>query len=222
MILVTYAMPEEAPRLQVPDHVQLVQTGIGKVLAATQLARAVSQAEPVEMVVSVGFCGGLNGTEQGTLVMPDTTCQWDLWLDHLDIPLGHGYAMQCPLALPQVELNAVPKPRRGLMITGDRFVDRTVHIHDRAVAVDMETAALALVCAEFGIPFVSVREVSDVADGPQGMPHQQFMDYIREKGPDYSSAVLELAERGAAGIGPVRKVPQVGTEAPGHKNPASL
>lgn len=203
MIYVTYAMPEEAPRCILPENARAIQTGIGKVLAISQLTKAMLQA-PADIVISVGFCGGLNGTPQGAMVMANETRQWDLYLD-APIPLGHGYAMHCPLRLPEISLKTVPHPLRGRIITGDRFVDRSVHINKEAVAVDMETAALALLCAELNIPMVSVREVSDVADGPQGTPHQQFIDYIREKGPAYSDAVRELIARGPAGIAAPQK-----------------
>jgi nucleoside phosphorylase len=203
MIYITYAMPEEAPRCALPANAQAIQTGIGKVLAVSHLCKALLK-EPAEMVISVGFCGGLNGTPQGAMVMANETLQWDLVLN-APIPLGHHYKMHCPMLLPEVHLESVPHPVRGRIITGDRFVDSTVHINKQAVAVEMETAALALLCGELQIPFVSIREVSDVADGPQGMPHQQFMDYIREKGPAYSHAIRELIDRGPADIPPPRK-----------------
>jgi len=199
MIAVTYAMPEEVPRGEMPDNVLLIQTGIGKVLAVSQVAKYLRDT-PIEMIMSVGFCGGLNGTPQGALVQADHTEQWDLYLNDLDIPLGHGYAMHCPLALPEIALESVPSPVRGTLISGDRFVDRTVHVSPHAVAVDMETAALALLARELHIPFVSVREVSDIADGPQEQTHQMFLEYIQEKGPAYSDAVRELAAKGAEGI----------------------
>ena len=198
MIYITYAMPEEAPRGELPANAQAIQTGIGKVLAVSKLAKALLK-EPAEMVISVGFCGGINGTPQEAMVMANETRQWDLHLNEC-IPLGHDYAMHCPMRLPEITLDSVPNPVRGRIITGDRFVDSTVHINKEAVAVDMETAALAVLCGELNIPMVSVREVSDIADGPQGMNHLQFLEYIREKGPAYSDAVRELIARGPAGI----------------------
>lgn len=204
MIYVTYAMPEEAPRGSLPTGCEAVVTGIGKVLAVSQLAKALLR-KPAEMVISVGFCGGLNGTPQGAMIMADYTRQWDLFLNIPDIPLGHGYAMHCPLELPRVDLSSVPGPVRGMQISGDRFVDSSVHLSPEAVGVDMETAALALLCCELAVPFVSVREVSDVADGPQGMPHQQFMDYIRERGPGYSAAIAEIADLDPRHLSPPRK-----------------
>jgi len=193
MILITYAMPEEKPLVPWSDAVVPVCTGIGKVLAVSQVAKYLPNG--IDLMISTGFCGGLNGSKQGQLVMPTSTWQWDLYLNDLDIPLGHGYNMHCPLHLPKVELRSVPNPIRGELISGDRFVDATVHIDKQAIAVDMETAALALFACELTIPFVSIREVSDVADGPQAETHQQFMDRIRQKGPGYSDAILEILHR---------------------------
>ena len=204
MIALTYAMPEEKPRCELPDSVVPVQTGIGKTLAVCRVA-ALLREHPLDMIVSVGFCGGLNGTPQAAMVLPTDTRQWDLFLNDLEIPLGHGYAMHAPLDLPRIELTSVPSPVRGRLVSGDRFVDATVHRNLEAVAVDMETAALAMLTAELDIPLVSVREVSDIADGPQDLTHAQFLDYIRDKGPAYSEAVEELVARGPDGIPPPRK-----------------
>lgn len=205
MIALTYAMPEEAPRCPLPDSVIPVRTGIGKTLAVCRLARLLP-GRKIDMILSVGFCGGLNGTPQGAIVLPDNTRQWDLYLSDLQIPLGHGYAIYAPLSLPHIELDTVPAPVRGRIISGDRFVDSTVHSCGEAVAVDMETAALAMLAAELEIPFVSVREVSDVADGPQEHTHQQFLDYIRHKGPGYSDAVAEIISRSPENIPPPKKM----------------
>lgn len=204
MILVTFAMPEEKPHIEWNENVLPVQTGIGKVLAVSQVAKHLHQ--PVELIISVGFCGGLNGTRQGDLVLASSARQWDLFLGDLDIPLGHGYAMHAPVSWPEISLEGIPEPRRGMIISGDRFVDRSVHIDPSAIAVDMETAALAVLACELGIPFVSLREASDVADGPQHDTHAQFMERIADRGPDYSAAVEELIARGPEGISAPEKI----------------
>jgi nucleoside phosphorylase len=199
-------MPEERPRIEWNEDVIPVQTGIGKVLAVSQVAKQLHH--PIDLILSVGFCGGLNGTKQGDLVLANCARQWDLYPGDLDIPLGHGYAMHAPVSLPEITLEQVPAPRRGLIITGDRFVDSSVHVDPTAIAVDMETAALALLACELHIPMVSIRECSDVADGPQQDTHAQFMQRIQERGPDYSEAVAELIARGPEGIPPPGKVRQ--------------
>ena len=204
MILVTYAMPEEKPPLAWSDEVVPVCTGIGKVLAVSQVAKHLQS--PIDLIISTGFCGGLNGTKQGEFVMPTSTRQWDLFLGDLEVPLGHGYAMHCPVELPEVTVSCIPSPVRGELISGDRFVDTSVHVDKNAVAVDMETAALAVLACELKIPFISIREVSDVADGPQAETHQQFMERIRVKGPGYTDAIEELLQCDLSGLSAPQKV----------------
>lgn len=192
-VLITHAMPEERPTCALPSGCSLLETGIGKVLSVVKTAQAIHEERP-DFIFSVGFCGGLNGTAQGSLVLAQETRQWDFYLAIPTIPIGHGYQNHCPLPLPDndrlLEFLSDKFFVRGTMISGDRFVDREVHIDPDAVAVDMETAALALLAREFQIPFLSLREVSDVADGDAGMPHEQFMNYIQAQGPGYSP-VLE-------------------------------
>lgn len=192
-ILITHAMPEEKPACALPDNCRLLETGIGKVLSVVKTAQAIDQQRP-DLIFSVGFCGGLNGSRQGKLILGTEARQWDFFLAIPTIPIGHGYQNHCPLPLPEndrlLEFLSDKSVVRGTVISGDRFVDRNVHIDPDAVAVDMETAALALLAREFRIPFLSLREVSDVADGDADMTHGQFMNYIQSRGPGYSP-VLE-------------------------------
>lgn len=192
-ILITHAMAVEKPSVQLPGACSVIETGIGKVLSTVKTARAVMASRP-DLMVSVGFCGGLNGSRQGDLILATETRQWDFFLAVPGIPVGHGYENHCPLPLPEndrlLDFLADKSVVRGTLISGDRFVDRGVHIDPDAVAVDMETAALALLAREFRIPFLSLREVSDVADGDSDMTHEQFMNYIHSRGPGYSP-VLE-------------------------------
>lgn len=192
-ILITHAMAVEKPVCSLPKSCRVLETGIGKVLSTVKTARAVTEIRP-DLIISVGFCGGLNGSAQGSLILARETRQWDFYLAIPGIEIGHGYENHCPLPLPEnerlVDFVSDKSVVRGTLISGDRFVDRSVHIDPDAVAVDMETAALALLAQEFQIPFLSLREVSDVADGESDMTHEQFMNYIQSRGPGYS-CVLE-------------------------------
>ncbi len=191
--LITYAMPIEKPVCPLPSECRLLETGIGKVLSTVKAAQAIHEDRP-DLIISAGFCGGLNGSPQGSLVLARETRQWDFFLNIPGIDIGHGYQNHCPLPLPEndrlLEFLSDKSVVRGTLISGDRFVNREVHIDADAVAVDMETAALALLAREFRIPFLSLREVSDVADGDAEMTHGQFMNYIQSRGPGYSP-VLE-------------------------------
>lgn len=84
----------------------------------------------------------------------------------------------------------------GLIISGDRFVSTTVECRSlqtelpEALAVDMECAAVAQVCHDFGLPFGAVRSVSDRADDGA---HGDFTRFVEEVASHYSVNVMAKA-----------------------------
>lgn len=101
--------------------------------------------------------------------------------------------------LAQFQLNS-PHVHRGLMVSGDRFVATTAESQSLrealpdALAVEMEGAAVAQVCFDYGVPFAAVRTISDRADDTA---HTDFNRFIREVASRYSLAILSqwLAKR---------------------------
>lgn len=97
-----------------------------------------------------------------------------------------------------------PRVHRGLIISGDRFIgDPALAASLRgalpeALAVDMETAAVAQVCADYRVPFAAVRSVSDRADATAHIDFDRFTDQVARH---YGVAVLLSALR-AAGTRP--------------------
>ena len=78
---------------------------------------------------------------------------------------------------------ATPRLHEGLVISGDRFVATAAEsaalrlaLPD-ALAVEMEGAAVAQVCADFGLPFALLRVISDRADDTA---HHDFLRFTRE------------------------------------------
>jgi adenosylhomocysteine nucleosidase len=87
-----------------------------------------------------------------------------------------------------------PRLHQGLLISGDRFVATTAEsaalqreLPD-ALAVEMEGAAFAQVCHDFGVPLAVVRTISDRADDTA---HVDFPRFLREVASRYSGAVIE-------------------------------
>lgn len=83
---------------------------------------------------------------------------------------------------------------QGLIVSGDRFVSQS---HDsaelqqrlpEALAVEMECAAIAQVCADYGVPLAAVRSISDRADDAA---HHDFPRFIQHIASRYSAAVLD-------------------------------
>lgn len=94
--------------------------------------------------------------------------------------------------LAEFQLNA-PRVHRGLILSGDRFVSTSAESHalrqalPEALAVEMEGAAVAQVCHDYGVPFVAVRTISDRADDAA---HTDFQRFIREVASRYSLAIV--------------------------------
>lgn len=86
-----------------------------------------------------------------------------------------------------------PRLHTGLIASGDRFVSTAAESRalrqalPEALAVEMEGAAVAQVCADYGVPFAALRTVSDRADDDA---HADFSRFIREVASRYSLAML--------------------------------
>ncbi len=86
-----------------------------------------------------------------------------------------------------------PKVHRGLLISGDRFVSTTVESEalqralPDALAVEMEGAAMAQACHDYGVPFAAMRTISDRADDEA---HGDFARFVAEVASRYSLALV--------------------------------
>lgn len=88
-----------------------------------------------------------------------------------------------------------PAIHQGLVASGDRFVStrhesdairQTLESAGHAVlAVEMEGAAVAQVCADYGIAFAAVRTISDRADDSAHLDFTQFVDKVASRYADH-------------------------------------
>lgn len=97
-----------------------------------------------------------------------------------------------PKAVVEFALQSV-RLHEGLIASGDRFVSSTTECRSlqqalpEALAVEMEGAAVAQVCADYGVPFAALRTISDRADDDA---HADFSRFIRAVASRYSVAML--------------------------------
>ena len=113
-------------------------------------------------------------------------------------------ALQCladaPHALGEDHLAAfdiaAQRLHQGLIISGDRFVATAAEsaalrlaLPD-ALAVEMEGAAVAQVCADFGLPFALLRVISDRADDSA---HHDFLRFINEVASVLTRLIVDAA-----------------------------
>jgi adenosylhomocysteine nucleosidase len=88
---------------------------------------------------------------------------------------------------------SAPAVHQGLVASGDRFVSSDAESRalqealPDALAVEMEGAAIAQVCFDYGVPYGAVRTISDRADDHA---HADFDAFVREVASRYSSALV--------------------------------
>lgn len=152
--------------------------GVGPRAARRSVERLLDVVTP-ELVVMVGVCGGIDPTLTiGDLVAPEAVLEEDTGRTVVPRPLPGIASM-------------------GRLVTCSKLVlDDTAHDRWRAagvVAVDMETAAVGMVCGERDVPWSVVRAVSDrPADG---LVDASILDLLKEDGSPNLPAVLRRVVR---------------------------
>ncbi len=120
--------------------------GVGTIRSA-QIARIAIRAHEPDRVVIAGVAGGLGeGLRVGSLVVPEVVVDLDKGDERRAHPLG-GH------------------PLEGRLITSGvlhPWSDLEDHARDGALAVDMETGAIAEVCEAEGVSWTAFRGVSDI------------------------------------------------------------
>ncbi len=184
-------------------EVVVVLTRIGKVAAAAT-ATILIERFGVQRLVFTGVAGGLHPSVQvGDVVVASEFLQHDMDASPLfprfevpltgmsrfeaDAGLSRELASAVRLALPEARLHL------GLIVSGDRFVSTSLEsralqaVLPDALAIEMEGAAIAQVCADYGVAFAAVRTISDRADDAA---HGDFMAFIQTTASPYSAAIV--------------------------------
>ena len=88
-----------------------------------------------------------------------------------------------------------PRLHQGLMASGDRFVtcaqvsralrDPLLAAGHDVLAVEMEGAAVAQVCLDYGVPFAAVRTISDRADDDAHVDFPAFIQTVASRYADH-------------------------------------
>ena len=191
-------------------EVVLALTGIGKVAAAISTTLAVQHFNPQGLVFT-GVAGGLGeGVAIGDMVLARELLQHDIDASPLfprfEVPLTgcsrfaastalsdalHGAASRC---IQRGAFQGAIRLHEGLVISGDRFIATAAlgsalraALPD-ALAVEMEGAAVAQVCAAFGTAYAVLRTISDRADDDA---HGDFATFIAEVASGVTRSVVQ-------------------------------
>lgn len=173
------------------NDVVLWQCGIGKVNAAIGTMRLVEQHHP-DCILSTGLAGGIDQSMRVMdVLVASETMYHDVWCGEGNV-LGQvqGLPARFPANGSMLDfarrLSSSGQSERvveGLLCTGDRFItDRSEqsaikHNFPQALAVDMESTAIAHTCHCLNVPFLTIRVISDTP-GHTDDHQQQWNDFL--------------------------------------------
>ena len=187
----------EAELFGVP--VVIVKCGVGKVFAAL-ITQYLIDHYSLTGVISTGVAGGLSDQLSiGDVVVSRDCIHHDMDVRALGFARGHipftdfrifwgDEALLARALSTRLESGPDGKQHRvaaGRILTGDQFISGARHeTHGHLTeelegdAVDMESAAIAQVCFVNEVPFLSVRTLSDKADGTAHVDFNAFLPEV--------------------------------------------
>lgn len=174
-------MTEEDHNLLKKMGITLVMTGVGKLNAC--MAAMKSVAAGADWIINIGTAGS-HTFPAGTVMQGNGYVQRDV-----DATLiMRTFVPDFPKFLIPFENDIVLRPKRlldtdlvqGLVFTGDNTHGHTEtnEMFPAFAGVEMEAAAIGLVCEDAGIPFDSFKFISDGADENVGEEWKQNSDGI--------------------------------------------
>jgi adenosylhomocysteine nucleosidase len=152
---------------------------VGDIVLATELAQHDIDASPLFPRFEIPLTGTSRFVPDGALTRALAAAAAD-FLDkdiHEAVPAPDRRAFN------------LDKPRihRGLIASGDQFItcrtrrDELASALPGLLAVEMEGAAVAQVCADFGVPFAVMRTISDGADESAPVDFMRFVDSVASR-----------------------------------------
>ncbi|MBP3524005.1 MAG: 5'-methylthioadenosine/adenosylhomocysteine nucleosidase [Clostridia bacterium] len=169
--------------------------GIGKVFAALCAQTMILHYQP-QAIINTGVAGTLtDALTIGSIAVSSAVVQHDMDTSPLGDPIGLISGIN-KVELPadrllSGQLSACAKvmgvkTATGVIASGDQFVasaERKAFIaeHFKAIACEMEGAAVGQVCYVNKVPFCVLRAISDSADGSSHMDYPTFVQMAAEQ-----------------------------------------
>ena len=169
-----------------------VISGMGKVNAAICTADLINIFK-ADMILNIGISGGLDSSLKiGDFVVGTDIVYHDVWCGN---PNKYGQVQGLPEMYHSVpELTAkLTKYRQGLLCCGDYFVEKAETLQaikakfPAALAVDMESGAIAQTCYLYEVPLLTMRQISDV---PGSENHAEQYATFWQNAPKHSVNLL--------------------------------
>ena len=179
-----------------------MQCGIGKVNASIGTLTMINHYSP-ELIINSGVAGGADtGVSVMDIVVGSRVAYHDVWCGPESI-IGAVQGLPLYYEAPKDVISLFPKKediKCGLIASGDQFIDNVESLQvikknfPDALAVDMESGAIAQVSYIYGVPFVSVRVISD-SPGASHDNTAQYNDFWTDAPQHTFEVVKELVSK---------------------------
>jgi adenosylhomocysteine nucleosidase len=189
-------------------EIVLLKSGIGKVNAAIGTTLLIQLFQPTA-IINTGSAGGLDSS----LHVGDLAISTEVRYNDVDATVfGYefGQVPQMPafyqpndmlidIAIEAAKTVGIPS-KKGLILSGDSFMSDAVLVEqlkrrfNYPLCSEMEAGAIAQVCHRFGVPFVIIRSLSDIAGAEAKVSYDEFLETA-----SVNSANLVLAIVGRLG-----------------------
>ncbi len=186
------------------QEVVVAYSKIGKVFA-TLTATMLIEKFGCDLLLFSGVAGAISDELKiGDLIIAEGLCQHDLDITAFGHP--YGFVPEGEVCIPtDLGLRDVAKEvaqekgltlKEGVIATGDQFVadpERKKWIGDtfHADALEMEGAAVAVVCSALNVPFFILRAISDTADMDAGFDFDTFLESSAKISADFILSMVE-------------------------------
>nr|WP_248594363.1 5'-methylthioadenosine/adenosylhomocysteine nucleosidase [Buchnera aphidicola] len=160
------------------NNIFLIKSGIGKV-SASIAAMLLINIFQIDIIINSGSAGSLDPKIAiGDIIIPNKLCYYDVNLTNFGYFIGQipQYPKNFKInkflyhILIETAVKFNVKFYTGLIITGDSFVrgkdfiEKLKFKFSRAIAVEMESTAIAQVCYQFNTPLIVIKSISDLSD----------------------------------------------------------
>ncbi len=159
------------------SDILVVQTGIGPA-RATEVMTQLLKDQAWDLVISAGFAGGLGDLPVGMVLigrevqdesLDECAHSSPVACDPVWVQRAHTIATQCQQKAKVVRFVSVPR----ILTSGQE--KRELRMATGADAVDMESLAIGEVAANYHVPFLVIRSISDTVNEDLPIDFNRFL-----------------------------------------------